>query len=481
MTSMRARALALLLLCALTSTDSYPQQSPPAAAPAPGRPNIVLILLDDMDTETLRVMKTVKARLVDQGTSFRQHFVSVPLCCPSRASILTGQYAHNHGVLSNVGRFGGVERFHELKRQASTVAVWLKDAGYRTALVGKYLNHYSARPGKADIPPGWESWHAILEDRAATNSNYWMNDDGRLSKPSDYQTDRLAKISEDFIAAADPRPFFLYIAPGAPHMPADPAPRHLALFAGEQAPRTPSFDEQDVSDKPRWLRAAPRLNYDDGKRLDRFYRRRLQTLVAADEMVARVLAALEKRGRLADTYVFFTSDNGFLQGQHRFPGGKNAPYEEAIRTPLVVRGPGVPAGRTLEQLVSNIDYAPTFAALAGLSVPAAVDGQTLVPLLGPNPPAPVEWRRELLVEHWETGDPFTIPPFFLLRLQNEVYVEYDTGENEFYDLAKDPDQLENQHSQLAAAERQRLTARLAVLKECAGARCRPAPAALPKP
>jgi arylsulfatase A-like enzyme len=457
---MRACALTLVLV-AFGSAASHPQQ--PQAAPAtsaPARPNIVLILLDDMDTEAMRVMTTVKARLVDQGTSFRQHFVSVPLCCPSRASILTGQYAHNHGVLSNVGRFGGVERFHELQREPATVAVWLKAAGYRTALVGKYLNHYQARPGKADIPPGWESWHAILEDRPAINSDYWMDDDGRLSKPTEYQTDRLARLSEEFIASADERPFFLYIAPGAPHMPA------------EQAPRTPSFDEQDVSDKPRWLRAAPRLNYDDGKRLDRFYRRRLQTLVAADEMVARVLEALDKRGRAADTYVFFTSDNGFLQGQHRFPGGKNAPYEEAIRVPLVVRGPGVPAGRTLEHLVSNIDYAPTFAVLARLAQPAPTDGQPLVPLLGSNPPAPADWRRDLLVEHWETGDPFTIPPFFLLRLQDHVYVEYDTGENEFYDLAKDPGQLQNEHSQVPAEERRRLTARLQALKECTGVGCR---------
>jgi len=474
----------LASFCALTlpvSLATFGRQQPTASAPnsSPSptpRPNIVLILLDDLDSEAWRVMDTVQARIVGQGTSFKQHFVSVPLCCPSRASILTGQYAHNHGVFSNVGRFGGVERFDERKLAATALPVWLQKAGYRTALVGKYLNHYSVPRGKRGIPPGWDEWHAILEDRAANNSYYWMNDQGKLSKPDEYQTDRLGRLSAEFIESSGARPFFLYIAPGAPHMPADPSPRHAELFPGAQAPRTPSFDEQDVSDKPRWLQAAPPLNDGDRRRLDRFYRRRLQTLVAADELVARVLQALEKAGALEHTYVFFTSDNGFLQGQHRFPGGKNAPYEESIRVPLAVRGPGVPAGRVLEQLVSNVDYAPTFAALAGLPVPASVDGQSLVPLLGTNPPPPADWRQDLLVEHWQTGDPFQIPDFFLLRRQSDVYVEYATGESEYYDLAQDPDQLESGQARLAPPERQRLSERLAQMKDCRGAGCRTAPA-----
>jgi arylsulfatase A-like enzyme len=299
-----------------------------------------------------------------------------------------------------------------------------------------------------------------------------MNDNGKLSQPGEYQPDRLGRLASEFIAASGERPFFLYLAPGAPHMPADPAPRHAALFPDERAPRTPSFDEQDIRDKPRWLRALAPFNDGDVRRIDRFYRRRLQTLVAADEMVARVLAALEQHRRLGDTYVFFTSDNGFLQGQHRFPWGKNAPYEESVRVPLVVRGPGVPAGRALEHLASNVDYAPTLAELAGLPVPPSVDGQSLVPLLGAAPPAPAEWRRDVLVEHWETGDPVQIPDFALLRLQRQVYVEYAAGENEFYDLDADPDQLENRHAQLPAEERRRLSERLALLKNCRGAGCR---------
>ena len=232
------RATTRPALCALTlliSVATFAHQEPTAPAPSPSpspRPNIVLIVLDDLDGEAWRVMDTVQARIVGQGTSFRQHFVSVPLCCPSRASILTGQYAHNHGVFSNVGRFGGVERFDQRKLAPTALPVWLQKAGYRTALVGKYLNHYSVPRGKRGIPPGWDEWHAILEDRAANNSYYWMNDQGKLSKPDEYQTDRLGRLSAEFIESSGARPFFLYIAPGAPHMPADPSPRHAELFPG---------------------------------------------------------------------------------------------------------------------------------------------------------------------------------------------------------------------------------------------------------
>lgn len=474
---MRAPVLVLVAAAGLLALSAQAPVSAPGPSPSPGsaaRPNIVFVVLDDLDSEALRVMPHTLRRVGEPGATFRQSFVAVPLCCPARTSILTGQYAHNHGVLSNVGAAGGFERFQARGIEKASLAPWLKAAGYRTQLAGKYMNHYPAGARPAYVPPGWDDWHAILEDRGAGNRDYWMNENGKLVKPAEYQTEKLAAVVEAFVRdSAGQAPFFVYLAPGAPHMPAEPSPRHLDLFAGEKAPRTPAFDEEDVSDKPAWLRRADALNDGDTRRIDRFYRRRLQTLVAADEMVERVFQALEQTGQLERTWVFFTSDNGFLQGQHRFPQGKNAPYEESIRVPLLVRGPGLPPGRVLDHLVSQVDYAPTWLELAGAPVPASVDGRSLLPLLGAAPPvAPAEWRQDLLVEHWETGDPFPIPDFFLLREPQRVYVEYVTGETEWYDLQADPDQLQSRHAQLPEAERKRLSERLKLLKNCRGSGCR---------
>ncbi len=472
---MRALVLVLAVAAGLAARASSSPAAAPAAPAAPlARPNIVFVVLDDLDSESLRAMPRVRRLVEEPGVVFRQSFASTPLCAPARSSILTGQYAHNHGLLNNVGAAGGFERFQARGIEKASLAVWLKAAGYRTQLAGKYVNHYPAGAKPGYVPPGWDDWHAILEDREAGNLDYWMNENGKLVRPPEYQTEKLAGVVEAFVrASAGQAPFFVYLAPGAPHMPAEPSPKHAALFAGEKAPRTPAFDEEDVSDKPAWLRRADPLNDGDTRRIDRFYRRRLQTLAAADEMVERVFAALEQAGQLERTWVFFTSDNGFLQGQHRFPQGKNAPYEESIRVPLLVRGPGLPGGRVLDHLVSQVDYAPTWLELAGAPVPDSVDGRSLVPLLGAAPPPPeAEWRRDLLVEHWETGDPFTIPDFFLLREPRHVYVEYATGEVEWYDLAADPDQLQSRHAQLPEAERKRLSERLKLLKNCRGAGCR---------
>lgn len=474
-------AVVLALLATAGVVLGLAAQSPVPASPAPAgpapppvRPNIVFILLDDLDNESLRALPKVRRLVEEQGAVFRQSFASVPLCAPSRASILTGRYAHNHGVLGNVGAAAGFERFQQERLAVASLAPWLKAAGYRTLLAGKYLNHYPAGEKPEYIPPGWDDWHAILEDRPAGNVGYAMNENGRLTSPAEYQTEKLAAVVGDFVRVqAGKAPFFVYLAPGPPHMPAEPSPRQATLFEGERAPRTPAFDEQDLSDKPAWLRRADPLNSGDTRRIDRFYRRRLQTLAAVDEMVEGLGQVLQQAGQLEHTWIFFASDNGFLQGQHRFVQGKNAPYEESIRVPLLVRGPGLPAGRVLDHLVSQIDYAPTWLELAGVPVPASVDGRSLLPLLGPAaPPAPADWRTDLLVEHWETGDPMVIPDFFLLRQQQRVYVEYVTGEIEWYDLSADPDQLQSRHAQLPDEERQRLSERLKLLKNCRGPGCR---------
>lgn len=431
------------------------------------------MVLDDLDSASLVGLPHVEQRLGREGLTFTQHFATNPLCCPSRASLLTGRYAHNHGIRSNGLPDGGFGRFHSAGHEAHSLATWLHAAGYRTGLMGKYLNDYPHGASANYVPPGWDDWHAVLEDREADNYGYWVNENGRLAQPAEYQTDFLIARALAFVDAVEPthaQPFFLYLAPAAPHAPSTPATRHEPLFAAARAPRTAAFNEADVSDKPAWLQAQPLLDVRQVRRIDRFYRRRLQTLAAVDEALVRLLARLEQRRLLADTYVFFTSDNGYLQGQHRFPSGKNAPYEESVRVPLLVRGPGVAAGQHRRHLVANLDCAPTLLELAGVTTPEPLDGRSFATLLGATPPAPERWRAALLLERQRSGDPFPIPAWRGLRTLDEAYFEYESGAQEAYDLRADPDQLDGR-AHVDAGRRQALSQRLRTLARCRGSDC----------
>lgn len=465
---MRAQTLgAILLGLAL-------MQGASAAGPAPRRPNIVLILADDLDARSVELMPKVKSLVAARGASFSSFFVSEPLCCPSRASILTGQYAHNHTVRANDPPRGGFPAFRAAGREASTIATWLHAAGYRTALLGKYLNGY---PGAAPayVPPGWDEWHAVYSDQGSnTYFNYRVNENGRTvahgGLDADYETDVLAAKAVDLIrrSPAGEQPLFLVIAPAAPHLQAAPAPRHRGTFPDAKAPRVPSFDEDGVNDKPAWARVPP-LRQRQITALDRLYRKRLQTLLALDELVEGVVQALDARGALGDTYILFTSDNGFFMGEHRINIGKAAPYEESIRVPLFVRGPGVPAGRRVDSLALNLDLAPTFAEIAGARAADSVDGRSLLPLLGTA--APGGWRNEVLLEFWG-GEGDRVPGYAALRTADHLYVEYTTGERELYDLRKDPYELENLIPSAEAATLRGFGERLRALRSCAGAGCR---------
>jgi len=468
----RGRALALVLAAA-GCARAHPAPAPPP--PPPARPNIVLIVTDDMAAEDLAHMPRVKALLADRGLTFTRAFVTDSVCTPSRASIFTGRYSHNHGTLDNVPPLGGFKKFREEGKEAATFATWLQAAGYRTALVGKYLNGY---PGSEHryVPPGWDEWFGLFFPEPYYD--YEANHGGRLERhgdqPPDYQTDVLSARAVDFVSApplGERRPFLLYLAPHAPHQPDRPAPRHELAFADLRAPRPPSFDEEDVSTKPGWVRAQPRLSPEVVDRIDDLYRRRLRTLLAVDEMVDRLLRAIAARGELESTYVFLTSDNGFQLGAHRLDHGKGDAYEESIRVPLVVRGPGVPPG-VREEPVLNIDFAPTLAELAGTTALAGVDGRSLVPLLlhGGTPPRE-KWRTDFLVEHW-TADEGGIPPYAALRSDDSLYVEYPEGERELYDLRHDPFEMRNTSATADPSLLDRLSRRLAVLKGCTGPTCR---------
>ncbi len=408
------------------------------------KPDIGFLLTDDQPASMLWPMDTVQTELVGRGVTFGEAAVTTPLCAPSRATVLTGEYAHNHGVLLN-GLPAGPERFNP----SSTIATWLHDAGYRTSLVGKYLNGYGR---DTSVPPGWDDWHAYIGDGYF---GYRLVENGVVqaygSNESDYLTDVLAAKAVDFIKGAGERPFFLYFAPYAPHDPATPAPRHAGRYAGTPPWRPPSYDEADVSDKPMWLRnnVLP-LTPDQMQFADGLYERMLESLLAVDDAVAAILRALADAGRENDTIIVFTSDNGLALGEHRIVG-KDCPYEECVRVPFIVRYPRlVTQARGEGRPVANVDLAPSWAELAGTTPGGAVDGTSLMGLLDGSA---ADWRRDLLIEQFSL-----YPPNYAGVWGGPVkYVEYignifAPGQVELYDLQRDPYELTSSHLDPAYAD-----------------------------
>ena len=418
--------------------------------PASG-PDVVLILTDDQRADTLSAMPNVRSLLGDRGVTFTNGFVANALCCPSRANILKGAYSHSTRVYQNGGTYGPMSSFDD----RSTMATWLDGGGYRTAFVGKYFNGYD--PSRASyVPPGWDRWvaFATTDIGGGRYLDYGLSIDGTYrtygSATADYSTDVLATFAESFIRGtpAD-TPLFLEFAPYAPHEPATPAPRHATMFGNLPTHRPPSFGEVDVSDKPAYIRSVPTFRQGNIDRIDSIRRKQYQSLLAVDEAVARIVQALQDTGRLATTMIVFTSDNGFLWGEHRWGTtgqmNKQVPYEESIRVPFVVRyDPLVTTPRVDPDLVLNIDIAPTFAALAGVSAPGA-EGSSMLPLLA-SPTA--AWRSDFLIEHHVTN----VPSYCAVRNQTTLYVRYGTGEQELYLLDTDPFQLMNRANDPAYAQ-----------------------------
>jgi arylsulfatase A-like enzyme len=441
-------------------------------AETPMQPNIVFILTDDLDFALAQKMPNLRSLLVEQGASFENAFASQSLCCPSRATVLTGQYAHNHGIKDNKPPEGGFQKFRNEGLEEDTIAVRLQqEGGYRTAYFGKYLNGYPGAEPASYVPPGWDEWHGKLLE--TLYYGYGINHNGEVvsygSETEDYFTDVLSRQAMEYVrnAASDPNPFFIHLAPEAPHGPATPAERHKDAFADEEAPRPPSFDEENVSDKTSWIRKADRITEDEASEIDTYHRKRLRSMLAVDEMVASLVEELESTGELDNTYIFFTSDNGWFEGQHRIRKEKDRPYEESARVPLFVRGPGVPAGAGVENLVLNTDLAPTFAGLAGLKEFPA-DGRSLAPLLKDKDHT---WRSAVLLEGF-VGHKFRA--YGAIRTETYKYVEYDNGEKELYDLTNDPYELESIHESADPSLLEDLQARLEELRDCAYEGCREA-------
>jgi N-acetylglucosamine-6-sulfatase len=423
-------------------------------APQALQPNILVVLTDDQRWDTLGYMPAVTAALVERGLRFDNSFVSDSLCCPSRATLYSGQYARHHGVVSNGPPQGGAAKFHA----ENALAVWLSRAGYTTALFGKYMNAY-ARVAPA-VPPGWNEWQAFVEDNPLYY-DYTLDEDGRLIRyghtPADYSTDLLRERALTFIRSHASRPFFVVYAPFAPHEPAIPAPRHAGRLDGIAPWRPPSWNEPDVSDKPAWvqflkaIRTPPSIEMADLLRTNQ-----LETLLAVDEAVGAIVELLERLGLSDDTAVVFTSDNGFMWSEHWWVG-KLAGFEESIRVPLVIRYPVLtPTAAARDDLVLNVDLAPTFAELAGVTIPAAVDGRSLLGLLRGE-----TWRQDFLIENYVN---VIVSRFEGVRTPRWKFIRNQvTGgiAEELYDLAADPYELQNQARDPAYADvRALLAARL---------------------
>ncbi|MFI6512115.1 sulfatase [Streptosporangium sp. NPDC050855] len=477
----------LVLALALAAAGTTPAVGTvPAAAQAAGRPNIVLILVDDLEAGDLRRFPNISALLGQGGTRFDRFFVNNSWCCPSRASIMRSQYVHSHGVLTNTAPEGGFTKYHLSGLERSNIGTWMKSAGYRTGLMGKYLNHYpGGTTAAAYVPPGWDEWDVPVR-RLYEEYGYTLNENGTPRAygftPQDYLTDVLSAKAASFVSLPDDDPFFLYLAPVAPHNPANHAARHAAAFATEVAPRLPSYNQPDVSAEPLWLRSLPQFGAGTVRRIDRQYRNRLRAMLGVDDMVGTLVESLRVSGKLDETYIFFASDNGFHLGQHRIALGKTTPFDESIRVPLLVRGPGVRPGGVVGDLAANVDLAPTFADLAGITLPDFAEGRSLLPLLRGERPS--SWRRNVLLEFNRPINPNSarqtpVPAYQGMRTARHTFVRYSTGEYQLYDLVADPHQLRNIIAETPLPVIAEFNRQLDALVSCSGATCRRADAAEP--
>ena len=469
---------------------------PAAAAPAPRepapptRPNIVFVVTDDLSWNLVRFMPEVK-RMQRSGATFSRYFVTSSLCCPSRATILTGRYPHNTGVVRNTPPHGGYQAF-ERRVEHATFVPHLKRAGYRTAYLGKFLNGFAAKRDRP--PPHWDLWFANgrgyrnhdydLLERDVTRKGRAGSRDGRVlhfgRRPRDYLVDVIRRRGNRFIRAAGRKPFFIAFSTFTPHLPTVPAKRHRRRFKRLPVPRSAAFNVR-TANPPRWLAQHPRLSMRRLTRIRREWRRRARSVLSIDELLRSVRRNLEAQGIARRTYVVFTYDNGYHHGEHRHVAGKRTAYDHDIRVPLIVAGPGIAPRAEIDEMAANIDLAPTFVRMAGGRPPPRTDGMSLLPLLR-GVPAP--WRDEVLIEYRrpshrgyldpDATDEFVRSPprYDALRTADGLYVEHGTGEREYYDHATDPFELSNRYSWLRLGERVRLRRSLRQLRRCAGIGCR---------
>jgi N-acetylglucosamine-6-sulfatase len=534
----RALAALLALACAMAAGLLLRPQGAPAAA----RPNIVVIQTDDQTLSDLyatytspttgqvfAVMPNTLTMLAGQGMTFNRYYVSNPLCCPSRTTLLTGRYSHNNGVLTNFFPSGG---FYKLDLQ-NNLAVWLHNAGYSTSHDGKFLNQYGDND-PTQVPPGWDDWHTVIGD-ARLFYGYKTNDNGTVSDPHgdfdetdntyperdapgcpdnppplqqcNYLTDLITGDALDAIDKYAASPFYLQVdyttphgdivTPGGP----EPAPRYAGTFPGARAPRLPNFNERDMTDKPAFVRRNPRLGFGKIDYIDRRYENRIEALRSVDDGVGEIVNRLASDNVLGNTYIVFISDNGFFQGEHRFDSAKFLAYEPSTHLPLLIRGPGIPPNSKSGALVGNVDLAPTFLQWTGASPTASIDGRSLVPFT--EDPAK-RTRTPILLEGFTgKGEEGTnLRPLARrrhggatisvkasprdyegVRIGRYKYIQYRSGSKELYDLKLDPYELHSRHLDPRYRIVKRwLAALLRRLEVCSGVTCsQPVKGKIPNP
>ena len=462
-----------------------------------GTDNIVFILTDDQALHEMSALPTVRERIGAEGATFKRAYAPYPLCCPARVTTLTGQYMHNHLVRGNGGEFGGYANF--IDQEPDALPVWLRDDGYHTVHIGKYLNGYANNvPFVPPVPPGWDEWYgkvsqgnlyydyALVEDPDGSTGVGPAQYVSYGSDEADYQTDVLREKAVDFIDGINgsQMPFAMNFWVNAPHAPFTPANRHLGDFGGAALPKLPGFNEEDVEDKPAWLRVqAKKLGIGMRQKIAQERRRRLEMLLSVDDAVKAILDELEQEGILDETYVIFASDNGLFRGEHRIVGGKYLAYEPSSHVPLMIRGPGIPAGSSSNELVSLADITQTMLQISGSTDPS-LDGRSLLPFAtnpaqtttrpivleadtgpgrGNSGPEPAESSAAGEVGlagaagvkslDQEQAVPASVklaaangnnaPAYRGLRTHRYSYVVYSNGQSELYDMKLDPGQLRN--------------------------------------
>lgn len=399
------------------------------------QPNLLVIITDDQPYYTVSHTKAVASLIRDRGTTFSPYaYVSTPICGPARATLLTGKWSHETGLTKTAGAY---QDLHASIYESYTIATRLKQAGYSTYFGGKYTNGYD---GNA-IPPGWDAWFAMVEPINKADSFLYRNSSRtrRYNREVHNETDVLSVNAERFVRdqAGSSVPWFAYVCPHAPHSSYYPAPRHADEFTSTPLRNIPNGGERDLSDKPRWLQAEAPYTDSERQRDTGAYRGKLRELQEVDDMVRRVMDALAETNQLKNTFVFYLTDNGYLLGEHGLHK-KNIPYEEASRTPFIVRGPGVRSGFKSSVMVSHTDLPPTLLDLAG-AFWADLDGRSLVPVFSAGGGQPAGWRDEIFVEDLGRG-------WNMLRTPKWAYVEWDDAEKELYDMDADPYQLQSLHA-----------------------------------
>lgn len=510
------------------------------------RPNVILIQTDDQSANTLRskfrgldnrirrTMPNTLDLIGGKGTEFTRYYATQPVCGPSRAALLTGQYAHTSGLKRNSGRSGGWTGWQQLPLLNDNLATRLNDAGYRTVHIGKFTNQYVRADGRPEtvVPPGWDRWHTMTWFQPPLYYGYMLSRNGtvagpfgsdgydplrrdvdpvtctavRLTRPAlpsecNNATDVYSRTAVNEIRAAGNRPLFLQLDYNSPHgdgrPPAGPEPttRHYDTAFGNRMPRMKSFNEGDIRDKPAWLkRIAKPLTRSERERIDTRWAKEMESLRDVDDGVAAIVRTLRQTGKLKRTYLILLSDNGLFHGEHRLASAKFLAYEPSARVPLMIRGPGIPKGRRSAELAGNVDIAPTVLDLAGIGRRARLDGRSLRPFWE-NPER--RTRRPLLIESFIgprdlqgeelDGDdplgravsgatPSVAAPalnFRGIRVGAYKYIRYADGDRELYDLARDPHELANRiANRRYRAVRKRLESLLRRRQDCRAKLCR---------